>query len=49
MAFAKTLLIIVIVLVVALALLMRVRAWRARRTAAKRAWQAEVDRAIRES
>lgn len=49
MPFAKTLLLIAILVVVGVALWLRVRAWRAQRAAARLAWQAEVDRAIRES
>ncbi|SJN10058.1 hypothetical protein FM113_08070 [Leucobacter sp. 7(1)] len=49
MTFAKILLLLLVLGAIALALLLRVRAWRARRTAAKRAWQAEVDQALRDA
>ncbi|WP_198525836.1 hypothetical protein [Leucobacter sp. PH1c] len=46
MVFAKVLLVSLLLGAAAIALLLRFRAWRARRSEARRAWQAEVDRAI---
>ncbi|WP_440311788.1 hypothetical protein [Leucobacter chromiireducens] len=49
MVFAKILLVVLLLGAAAVALLMRVRVWRARRAEARAKWQADVDRAIRES
>ncbi|GAA1610853.1 hypothetical protein [Leucobacter chromiireducens] len=49
MTFAKILLLLLVLGAVVLGLWLRVRAWRARRAAARRAWQAEVDAALRDA
>lgn len=46
MGFAKLVLILAILIAIGLAVFLRVRAWRLRRAEAKRAWDAEVRRAI---
>ena len=49
MVLAKILLVVLLLGAAAVALLMRVRVWRARRAEARAKWQADVDRAIRDS
>ena len=49
MLLAKILLVVVLLGAAAIALLMRYRVWRARRAEARARWQADVDRATRDS
>lgn len=47
MLFAKILLIVAIAIAILLAVYVRVRAWRARRAAAREAWRVELERDLR--
>ncbi|WP_162903598.1 hypothetical protein [Leucobacter sp. wl10] len=48
MGFAKFVLVALIVVVVLLTVYLRVRAWRARRAAERAAWEAEIERDLRD-